>query len=71
MSKTRPPDILRKSHRHVEGNERARAKEELRRKLEDDVDADEADDGADPFDLGSEGFDDGRDSPADEATRGP
>jgi HAD superfamily hydrolase (TIGR01458 family) len=39
MSKGRPPDILRKSHRHEEGKERARAKQSLRRDLEEAGDA--------------------------------
>lgn len=42
MGKSRPPDILRKSHRHVEGNERARAKQSLRRDLDGVDDAAEA-----------------------------
>ena len=34
----RPPDILRKSHRHTERKERATAKEDLRQELPDAVD---------------------------------
>ena len=34
----RPPDILRKSHRHTERKERATAKEELRQEVPDAVD---------------------------------
>ena len=33
MSKSRTPDILKKSHRHVLGDERAQAKEALRHDL--------------------------------------
>lgn len=40
MSKTRPPDILRKSHRHVERKERARVKDELRHEVKE-LDGDE------------------------------
>lgn len=34
----KPPDILRKSHRHTERKERATTKEELRKELPDAVD---------------------------------
>ena len=34
----KPPDILRKSHRHTERKERATAKEDLRQDLPDAVD---------------------------------
>lgn len=46
MSKSKTPDILKKSHRHLDGDERAQAKEALRRNLldlddEDGLDEDE------------------------------
>ena len=41
MSKSRPPDILKKSHRHVLGDERAQAKEALRHDLRE-IDDEEA-----------------------------
>lgn len=34
----KPPDILRKSHRHTERKERATAKEDLRQEIPDAVD---------------------------------
>ncbi len=34
----KPPDILRKSHRHTERKERATAKEDLRKEIPDAVD---------------------------------
>ncbi len=37
MARRRPPDILRKSHRHVEGNVRAQAKQTLRRDIVTEV----------------------------------
>lgn len=35
VSKSKTPDILKKSHRHLDGDERAQAKEALRRNLLD------------------------------------
>jgi hypothetical protein len=41
VSKTRTPDILRKSHRHLESNERAKARDELRHEVEDLVEGED------------------------------
>lgn len=47
MSKTRTPDILRKSHRHVDRKERARIKDELRHEVKEFED-EEPDEGPAP-----------------------
>ena len=48
MSKTkRPPELLRKSHAHIEVDERARAKRELLDALEDALEDDQVDDADD------------------------
>ena len=46
MRKGRPPDILRKSHRHVQGKQRAKSKEELRREAVHEQDVPASDESA-------------------------
>ena len=53
MSKTRTPEILRKSHRHVERKERARIQDELRHEVKE-LEDEEPDDDSTPDEPGDD-----------------
>ena len=66
MSKTRrPPDILRKSHPHLDNDERARRKRELLDALDEAIEDDDGDAGDEPNSVSAN--DDAAGASADDA----